>query len=195
MVSPNSSDKIAYVANAFHGSGDYSYNWEHSIDGGSWNASSYKTNTLERDARGKGENRCKITDNVTGEVIYTPAIAPNIAAKYGPFVNVKNDTVKAVYVHPVKIDTHDGKDVMYTSKSYELEAVVIGGTAPYTYQWYYAENGSDTFEAVGTNQSTIKLSPAKVVSNQFKCVVTGSDGVAVTSEVLDAIVIIDLSGN
>ena len=194
MVSPNSSDKIAYVANAFNGSGDYSYNWERSIDGGPWDASSYKTNTLEMDAGGKGESRCKITDNVTGEVIYTPAIAPNIAAKYGPFVNVKNDTVKAVYVHPVKIDTYNGMDAMRTGKSYELETVVIGGTGPYTYQWYYAEKDSDSFQAIGTNVKTMKLSPSKEL-NRIKCVVTDANGNTVTSEIFNVIVIVDLSGN
>jgi hypothetical protein len=194
MVSPNDTGKIAYVVDAFNGSGDYSYRWEHSSDGSNWDSSSYKTNTYEGDARASGYRRCKVTDNSTGEVVYSPAIAPNMVAKYGPFENVKNDSIKAAYVHPTKIDTFGGKEAMYTSKDYELNAVVIGGTAPYTYQWSYAEKNSDNFEVFGTNQSSIKLVPSEELA-KLKCVVTDANGKTVTSEIFNVIVVIDLSGN
>jgi len=75
-----------------------------------------------------------------------------------------------------------------------LNAVVIGGTAPYTYQWSYAEKNSDNFEVFGTNQSSIKLVPSGELT-KFKCVVTDANGKTVTSEIFNVTVVIDLSGN
>ena len=195
MVNPAKDNKVFYKASVYYGSGNYTYEWQDSTNGvDNWKKTGNEA-TLERDSRSHPYVRCKITDAKTGEVVYTPIIKNNTIAMFGPFSMVRSDNLKKAYVYSEDIDKKEPYgEVMYTSKSYELIAVPVGGTAPYTYQWSYAKKDSDTFEVFGTNQSTIKLTPSEDTS-KFRCVITDANGKTVTSEVFNVMIIMDLSGN
>ena len=197
MVNTTKDNKVFYKASVYYGSGNYTYEWQDSTNGvDSWKKTSNEA-TLEKDSRSHPFVRCKITDTKTGEVVYTPMIKNDAIAKFGPFAMVRSDNMKAAYVYTDDLDESKTiGDHMKTSKSYELIAVPVGGTDPYTYQWQYAGYGSDVYKNYKTTSApTVKFTPTEDLGKECKirCVITDANGKTVTSEVFEVAVVIDLT--
>ena len=192
-------NSVFYKASVYYSSGNYTYEWQDSTNGvDSWRKVGNEA-IFEKDSRNHSFTRCKITDAKTGEVVYTPMIKNDAIAKFGPFAMVRSDNMKAAYVYTEDLDESKTiGDHMKTSKSYEFIAVPIGGTAPYTYQWQYAGYNSDVYKNYQkTSAPTVKFTPDADLGKECKmrCVITDANGKTVTSEVFEANIVIDLSGN
>ena len=197
LVNTAKENTVFYKTSVYYGSGNYTYEWQDSINGvDNWKKTSNET-TFERDSRNHSFVRCKITDTKTGEVVYTPMIKNDAIAKFGPFSMARSDYLKAAYVYTEDLDeSKNFGDHMKTSKSYELIAVPVGGTGPYTYQWQYAGYGSDVYKNYKTtSEPKVKFTPTEDLGKECKirCVITDANGKTVTSEVFEVAVVIDLT--
>jgi len=142
--------------------GEAIYQWQYLSSKGKWYSttlSGNKTDTLKvygKSSRDGSQYRCKITDKVTGAVLYTDAV-----------------TLGVLYI----TDSPDSISVKAGSKAkFSVEATGQG----LTYQWYYKSPGGTSFKRTtfsGCKTDTLTVS-AKSTHNgyQYKCKITDESG-------------------
>jgi uncharacterized protein YjdB len=109
-------------------------------------------------------------------LIVTDSASPTANAKTSATATVTVNNALSVTVSPTTVTLDVGQSKTFTSS-------VIGGTSPYTYQWY--KNGT---AVSGAKSSTYAFTPSSPGNYNFSVVVKDSVGVQATSATVSATV-------
>lgn len=157
------------TATAAGGSGNYSYQWE-LVSGSGVSPSTGGARTTDFSAAlSQGQTasaswRCRVTDNVTSEVVYTGAVSISLYREYAAL---------SASLSPTSLSGSGTAEPIDTSGSSSVS--VSGGSGSYSYQWY-AASGAGISPISGTSSSTgfraSGISAGQTFSSSFYCRVT-----------------------
>ncbi len=166
-------EKLTLTASVTYGTKPYSYAWYTRKDSGSWTKSSVTQDSITLSLQEAGNWECKVV----------------VTDKEGRSVesNICKITVKAVQELKVSIPQYLTCKV---NKSVTISAKVSGGTAPYTYTWYYMERSESNYRTAVSGSSASNFRPTFGSAGTWLiyCVVTDAKGNTKSSNTCDVIV-------
>ena len=166
---------VTINSNVYSGTGPYTYTWYKKYDGtNTWIEIQGETNSYLSYTPTMTDNLCKI--KVTASDSTT--LATGTSNETTLYV-VAIDGAFYVTISPISVDVAVGETMTLTS-------TVVGGEAPYTYQWKYLQPASTTWTNVATNGTSANYSlvtAARHNGNEYKLAVTDANNNTVESNI------------
>jgi len=158
----------------------FTYRWQYSTDGTNWSNTTltgYNTATLSVEAtklRNGYLYRCVLVDSRGNQITSNSAMLTVKAASVAPEPEIPADPAKITDQPKNAIAIVDGN-----------ARFVVKATGAVAYKWYYSKNGTDwvatAMEGYNTNTLTVGVAASRN-GYQYRCTVTGEDGIKVDSK-------------